>query len=158
MNYRFYRILCGTPADLEAEAHALESAIADLNQRVAMPDGSLFAPAMFRTPVAARIQQALPDNVRTSDFFVLVVGESWPEPLLEGVIEQVLGCLSEPSMPMRNMAIFFRNYQAAAEELRRLRDSLAVSARCETKDYSTPEEFATQFGDLLQTWYTTLRT
>lgn len=59
-------------------------------------------------------------------------------------------------MVTRNVCVFFRNYRAAAPEMRRFRDNLA-RGQCELRDFSATEDLSGQFRELLSAWYAPLK-
>ena len=158
VNFKFYRILCCTPRDLEAERQAFESAVALFVEQISMPDAVLFAPASLRPPIIAANQKpAIESNIRMCKFFIQIFGEQWPEPVFQGFVEYALDCGADPSMATRNVCVFFRNYRAAAPELRQFRESLAANGQCELRDFSGTEDFSSQFRELLAAWYAPLK-
>jgi hypothetical protein len=158
VNFKFYRIFCSTPRELEAERLAFESAVAQFVEQVSMPDAVLFAPASLRPPIIAANQKlTIESNIRMCEFFIQILGEQWPDPVFRGFVEYALDCVADPSLVTRNVCVFFRNYPAAAPELRQLREALAAAGRCELRDFSGVEELSGQFRELLSAWYAPLK-
>lgn len=158
VNFKFYRIFCSTPRELEAERLAFESAVAQFVEQVSMPDAVLFASASLRPPIIAANQKlTIESNIRMCEFFVQIFGEQWPEPVFPGFVEYALDCAADPSMVTRNACVFFRNHHAAAPELRQFREALAGGGRCELRDFSGAEELSGQFRELLSAWYAPLK-
>jgi len=156
--FRFYRILCTTPPDLEAERLAFEASVARFVEQVSMPDAVLFAPASLRPPIVAANQvPVIESNIRMCEFFIQVFGEQWPGAVFRGFVEYALRSVDDPSTATRSVCVCFRNYHAAAPEVRRFRESLAAAAQCELRDFSSAEELPGQFHELLSSWYAPLK-
>jgi len=157
-DFKFYRILCSTPPELEAERVAFESAVAEFVERVSMPDAVLFAPASFLPAInAVRRKADIEYNIRTCEFFIQVFGEQWPDPVFQGFVEYALDCVADPSPVTRNACVLFRNHHAAGPELHELRAKLEAGGRCELRYFSGVEDLRGQFRELLPAWYATLK-
>ena len=91
-----------------------------------MADGVLFAPASLLPGVNAVVHRlTIESNIRACEFFVQVFSQASPDPVFKGFVEYALGSVSDDSTATRNVAVFFRDYAAAAPELREFRESLA---------------------------------
>jgi hypothetical protein len=157
VNFKFYRVFCATPRDLEAERLAFEAAVAQFVERVSMPDGVLFAPASLRPPIIAANQKSvIESNIRTCEFFIQIFGEQWPDPVFQGFVEYALECAADRALVTRNLCVFFRNSHAAAAEVRELREKLAAGGRCELRDFSGAENLSGQLIEVLSAWYVPL--
>jgi hypothetical protein len=157
-NFKFYRIFCAAPGDLEAERRAFESAVAQFVEQVTMPDAVLFAPASLRPPfIAANQKPAIESNIRMCEFFIQIFDEQWPHPVFQGFVEYALDCVADPSMVARNVCVFFRNYHAAAPEVCQFREVLAAGGRCELRDFNSTEDLSGQLHELLSAWYAPLK-
>jgi len=158
VDFKFYRIFCSTPRELEEERLVFESAVAQFVEQVSMPDAVLFAPASLRPPIIAANQKpVIESNIRTCEFFIQIFGEQLPDPVFQGFVEYALDCVADPSMDTRNVCVFFRNHRAAAPELRQFRQNLAAGGRCELRDFTGAEELSSQFRELLSAWYAPLK-
>jgi len=158
VNFTFYRILCSTPRELEAERLAFESVVAQFVEQVSMPDAVLFAPASLRPPIIAANQKvAIEANIRMCEFFIQIYGEQWPDPVFRGFVEYAVECASDPALATRAVCVFFRNYRAAAAELREFRETLAAKEQCELRDFSDVEDLSRQLRELLSAWYAPLK-
>jgi len=158
VNFKFYRILCVTPRELEAERLQFESAVAQFVERVSMPDAVLFAPASLRPPaIAANHKPAIESNIRMCEFFIQIFGEPWPGAEFQEFVEYALSCAADSSMATRAVCVLFRNYHAAAPELRQFRESLAARGQCDLRDFSGAEELSSRLRDLLSGWYAPLK-
>lgn len=157
-DFKFYRIFCSTPRELEDERLVFESAVAQFVEKVSMPDAVLFAPASLRPPIIAANQKpVIESNIRTCEFFIQIFGEQWPDPVFQGFVEYALDCVADPSMVTRNVCVLFRNYRTAARELRQFREALAAEGRCELRDFGGAEELAGHLPELLAAWYAPLK-
>jgi len=158
MPFKFDRILCCNPPDLDVERQTFESVVAQFVERVTMADRVLFAAASLRPPVDAAVQKATIDaNVRTCEFFIQIFGERWPDPVFAGFVEYAQQCAADPSMATRNLAVLFRNYDSAAPELRQFRQRLEAGGQCELRDFGSLDELSKHLGELLATWYAALK-
>ena len=153
IDFKFYRILCCTPPDLEDERQVFESAVAQFVEQVSMPDGVLFAPASLRPPINAAVQKAaIESNIRTCEFFVQIFGEKSPDSVFGGFVDYALECAADPNLATRNVAVLFRNYDSAAPELHLIRERLAGEGSCE-RDFSDSPDLSQQLANLLRAWY-----
>jgi hypothetical protein len=157
-DFKFYRIFCAAPGDLEAERQAFESSVAQFIEQVTMPDAVLFAPASLRPPfIAANQKPAIESNIRMCEFFIQIFGEEWPHPVFQGFVEYALECVADPSMVARSVCVFFRNYHAAAPELREFREVLAAGGRCELRDFTGADDLSVELRTVLSAWYAPLK-
>lgn len=158
VNFKFYRILCCTPPDLDSERLLFEQAVGRFVEQVTMPDQVLLATASLRPPINAAVQKPTIDgNIRMCEFVVQIFGEQWPDPVFAGFVEYALECVADPSMVTRNVSVLFRNYQAASPELRDFRDRLAAGGRCELGDFGNSDELSKRLDGLLAAWYAPLK-
>jgi hypothetical protein len=156
--FRFYRILCTTPPELEDERLAFESAVSAFVGRVTMPDKILFAAASLRPPILAANQMPLIEaNIRMCEFIVAVFGEAWPDPVFGSFIHYSLTSIADPDRATRAACAFFRNYASAAPEVRQLRESLEKDGQCAVRDFTNTTDFPAQVEELLSHWYAPLR-
>jgi hypothetical protein len=158
INFKFYRILCCTPPELEPERLVFEAEVARLVEQVTMPDEVLFAAASLRPPIIAANQKlAIESNIRTCEFFIQIFGEQWPEPVFRDFVEYSIESLADPSRVTRAACVFFRNFDAAAPELRQLRFRLASGGECELRDFANAEDLSRQLSEVLAAWYAPLK-
>jgi hypothetical protein len=156
-DFKFYNLLCCTPPDLDSERLVFESSVTQFVEQVSMPDGILFAAASLRPPINAAVQQAAIDgNIRMCEFFIQIFGEQWPDPVFAGFVEYAVECAADPAMATRQIGVLFRNFDAAAPELRRFRERLAAAGQCEVRDFSSPEDLSDRLRELLAAWYSQL--
>ena len=157
-NFKFYRIFCGTPPDLERERLAFESAVAQFVEQITMPDAVLFAPASLRPPIVAAAQKlTIESNIRTCEFFLQIFGEQWPGLVFPGFVEYALDGVGDLSRVTRKVGVLFRNYADAVPELREFRDRLAARGQCELRDFAGAEDLSQQLRELLLAWYASLK-
>jgi len=156
-NFRFYRILCTSPPELDAERLAFEESVARFVGEVSMADGVLFAPASLRPPIVAAAQKrVIETNIRECEFFLQVYGEEWPDSVFQGFVEYALECVQDAAMLTRQAAVLFRNYRHADEQVRAFRESLAARGGCELRDFGDAAELGAQIRELLREWYARL--
>ncbi len=153
-HFRIYRILCSTPPDLETERLAFESTLTAFGEQVTFPHQVLFAGASFRPPFDAGRNRALgEDNVRQCDFLLHIFSNRWPDPAFRDFIELAEVCMADPAQPMRQIAVFFKNYPEAAEEVQQYRDTLSARGTCDIREFQDPAELTRQFQATFASWW-----
>jgi hypothetical protein len=157
--FRIYRILCSTPPDLETERLAFESVLADFGEQVTFPNQVLFAGASFRPPFHAARNRALgEDNVRQCDFFLHIFSTTWPDPAFREFIELAQACMADPCRPMRQIAVFFKNYPEAAEEVRQYRDTLLAAGVSAIREFEDPAQLDRLLREIFASWWDAVQT
>ena len=152
--FRTYRILCSTPPDLEAERLAFESTLAAFGEHVTFPQQVLFPGASFRPPFDASRHRAEGEaNVRLCDFFVHIFSTAWPDAAFRDFIELAQVCIADPARPMRQIAVLFKNYPEASEEVRRYRDTLAARGTCDLREFQDPAELTLLLQEIFASWW-----
>jgi hypothetical protein len=117
--FKIFRILCSTPPELEPERCIFESSLAAFGTEVTFPEQILFAGASFRESFDAnRHRSAAESNVRMCDFFLQILGEEWPGAVFQGFVDLAVEVMADPSKPMRQVTVIFRNLAAAGEKVR----------------------------------------
>jgi hypothetical protein len=152
--FRIYRILGSTPPDLEMERLVFESALATFGEHVTFPQHVLFAGASFRDLFdASRNPDAVEANVRMCDFFLHIFSDTWPGPAFKEYIDLAQACKEDPTQPMRQVAILFKTFAAAGEEVRKYRDTLAADGKCDLRDFEGPAELERVLREIFATWW-----
>ena len=152
--FAIYRILCSTPPDLEPERLAFEACNAQFAEKVSMPDGVLFAAASFRPPfLSDRHAAAVESNIRMCDFFLQIFGEWQPRPDYAGFVDLALECLADPAMPMRQVAVLFRNPSKADPQMRQLQETLSAAGQCEVGEFCDQPDLEARVQGILAGWY-----
>ena len=151
-HFRIYRILGSTPPDLEPERLVFESTLASFAERVTFPQQVLFAGASFRSMSDASLYRASAEaNVRLCDFFLHIFSEAWPGSAFKGFIDLAQVCMADPSQPMRQIAILFKNFPEADGKVREFRDTLAAGGKCDLRDFQGSAELdSAELGRVLQ--------
>jgi hypothetical protein len=158
VSYRFYRILCPAPKELERERQVFDAAIGKFNEEVTMADGILFAPASVAPPYsAARHRPAVEANIRICDFFVQVLDERPPDEVFRGYIGYAIQQARDSAATMSKAAVFFRTTSGAAAEAAAYRDTLAADGGCEVLEFRDETDLAVKLRELLEKWYVPLR-
>lgn len=157
--FRIYRILCSTPAALEAERLLCEAALAKFGEQVTFPQGVLFAGASFRGGFDADRHRAVGEaNVRMCDFFLHIFGEDWPGVAYRAFIELAQSCKADPAMPMREVAVLFQNFGNADEKVRKIREKLTGDANCDIRDFASAAELEAQLKEVFDSWWESVQT
>ena len=154
MAFRIYRILCSTSPDVEAERLAAESSLTKFGEHVTFPEQVLFAGASFRPPFDANRHRELGEsNVRMCDFFVHIFSENWPGDAFRGFIELAQASKADPSKPMRQLAVLFRNFAKADDKVRGYREVLAGAGDCELRDFLDGAELERELSEIHAGWW-----
>jgi hypothetical protein len=152
--FRIYRIVCSTPPDLETERLAFESTLASFGERVTFPEQVLFPCASFRESFDAnRHRPAAEANVRMCDFFVHIFSSAWPGPPFHAFIDLAQTCMADPSQPMRQVVVLFKNFAEADDKVRSFRDTLALGGKCELRDFHDPAELDRLLPEIFASWW-----
>jgi hypothetical protein len=152
--FRTYRILCSTPPDLEIERLIFESTLAHFAEHVTFPQQVLFAGASFRPKFDADRYRAVGEaNVRQCDFFLHIFSDSWPGTAFRAFIDLAQACTDDPSMPMRQIAVLFKNFDQAGETVRNFRDSLTGAGKCEVREFQDTAEFDRLLREIFASWW-----
>jgi hypothetical protein len=152
--FRVYRILCSTSPDLDPERQTFETTLAEFAENVTFPEQVLFAGASFRESFDTERHRASAEaNVRMCDFFLHIFSETWPGSDFQAYVELARECLSEPSQPMRQVAVLYKNFGEADDEVRRFRAVLAEAGNCELRDFQNPLELEGILQELYASWW-----
>ena len=156
--FKIYRILCCTPPELEPERCVFESSLAQFGMEVTFPEQILFAGASFRESFDAnRHRSAAESNVRMCDFFVQILGEEWPGAVFKGFVNLAVEVMADPSKPMRQVTVIFRNLAAADEKVRQLHDALAADGKCDLREFRDSADLETQLQAVYAGWFTSVQ-
>jgi hypothetical protein len=152
--FRIYRILCSTPPDLETDRLIFESALASFGEQTTFPQQVLFAGASFRPRFDAERHRAVGEaNIRQCDFFLHIFPETWPGTAFQAFIDLALACTEDSSMPMRQIAVLFKNFGDADENVRKFRDSLADAGKCEVREFQDPADLDRLLRETFTSWW-----
>jgi hypothetical protein len=152
--FRTYRILCSTSPDLEPERLVFEDTLADFGEHVTFPQEVLFAGASFRPPFdAERLRASVESNIRMCTFYVHIFPNKWPGPVFSEFIEFARVSKNDPSRPLRQFAVFFKNHAAADEQMRACRQGLASGGECEIRDFEDAAGLEHQMRLLFADWF-----
>jgi hypothetical protein len=156
--FGIYRILCSTPPELEGEREIFESALSNFGEAVTFPQHVLFAGASFRdTFDAVRHRAAAEANIRQCDFFLHIFSETWPATAFQGFIELAQSSIADPAKPMRRMAVLFRNFAHADEQVRLYRDALAGAPECDLREFQDAAELDALLHEIFASWWETVK-
>jgi hypothetical protein len=156
--FSIYRVLCSTPPDLESERLIFESSLAGFTEHTTFPQQVLFAGASFRPKFDAdRYRAATEANVRQSDFFLHIFSGTWPGDTFRSFINLAQACADDPAMPMRQVAVLFKNFDEAGEPVRKFRDGLTGAAKCDVREFHDPAELDRLLGEIYVSWWESVR-
>lgn len=116
-----YRVFIASPAGLEKERLTFRRTLTSYNESDALARKILFVPVGWEETLEGlgRPQELINQDVKTCDFFVLVLWDRWgtppqvdPIPYTSGTEEEfkiALECQSQPYHPMREVLVFFKS-------------------------------------------------
>jgi len=78
MSYRLIRVFCAAPGNLEKEKQLFQDAAAECNAAEGMAAGCLFVP--LSVSLKLKGQDVVDANIRLSDYFLLVLDDTWGPP------------------------------------------------------------------------------
>ena len=152
--FRIYRILCSTPPDLETERLIFESTLASFAEHTTFPQQVLFAGASFRPKFDADRHRAVGEaNVRQCDFFLHIFSDTWPGTAFQAFIDLAQACTDDPSMPMRQIAVLFKNFGRADENVRKFRDSLTGAGKCDVREFQDAGGTRSPAREIFASWW-----
>lgn len=157
MAYRMYRVFCGSPGDVEPELQTFYKTVGDFNANYAMPLGVLFVSlALPGTTLDKRPYQAvIGENIRSCRYYVQLLEDTWGpvERSFERDHALAVQCAADPSMPMQEVAIFFKKPLLPHQvdpRVAEFKDKLREAGEC--AEFSSPAEFASLFEPVLHRW------
>lgn len=116
-----YQVFIASPGGLDAEREAFRRTLAEHNEADALARGCMFRPIGWEITLGGvgRPQELINKDVRTCDYFVLVLWDRWgslPDRkktarYSSGTEEEyhvALECFDDPSLPMRQIVVFFK--------------------------------------------------
>jgi hypothetical protein len=157
--FRIYRILCSTPPDLETDRLIFESTLASFVEQTTFPQQVLFAGASFRPEFdAERHRSSGEANVRMCDFFLHIFSDTWPGTAFKAYIDLAQACIDDPSMPMRRIAVLFKNFPEADEKVRKYRDSLTETGNCDIREFREPADLDRVLREVFASWWAAVQT
>ena len=156
--FKIYRILCSTPPELDAERTLFESSLAAFGEKVIFPEQILFAGASFRDGFdAGRHRGPAEANVRMCDFFVHIFGETWPGPAFRDFIQLAIECIADPTKPMRQATVLFKNPAEADDKVRQLQQTLIEAGKCEVREFHDSTELEEHLKQLYANWHASVK-
>ncbi len=116
-----YRVFVASPGGLGHERRAFHETITAYNESDALKRGALFIPVGWEMTLGGvgRPQSFINEDVRSSDYFVLLLWDRWGSPpqkegagtYTSGTEEEydlAMGCFRNPDLPMRQVVVFFK--------------------------------------------------
>jgi hypothetical protein len=152
--FQIYRILGSTTPDMESEREIFESSLTKFGEAVTFPQQILFAGASFPGGFDPNRHRAPAEaNVRMCDFCLYIFGEDWQGPAFRDLIRLAINCAADPAMPMRKVAVLFRNSSGADAQVRQLRETLLQEGKCDIRDFQDQAELPQQLEAIYAIWY-----
>ncbi|GEM_PF-739292 len=151
--YAIHRFVCSTTPYVDEEKELALALNSRFCEEVTMPDQILLAAASFRTPFDPLVHKAgVEDNIRSSTFFLQILDQEEPPPRpYKAFVDYALKCQDDPQMPMRAVAVFFKDTGTTAQEAIAYRQSLA--SRCDVRVFADRPSFETQLWEILSAWH-----
>jgi len=164
------RVFIATPGGLEDERRCFRTAVEEVN-REAYERGFAFIPVGWELTTAGlgRPQEQINEEVRRSDYMVLLLHDRWGTPpsgdggFTSGTEEEynvARECASEASRPMRNIAVLFKGVdpRQLSDPGEQLKQVLVFRQRLEEergllyKTFDSGVEFERELRSLLLRW------
>jgi hypothetical protein len=154
MSYRLIRVFCAAPGNLEKEKQLFQDAAAECNAAEGMAAGCLFVP--LSVSLKLKGQDVVDANIRLSDYFLLVLDDTWGPPGKSFEHDYLLAeaCRAGAELPMREVIVFLKDTPADRVEadLERFRRAIAESAAPRHHVFRDAAEFGLQVRALLSEW------
>lgn len=167
-----YRIFIASPRGLDDEREVFREVIDDYNDKEAIPRGVYFDPVGWQDTLSkiGRPQEIINDEVRTCDYFVLLLWDRWGTPpnkedpeYTSGTEEEyhvALESFEDPDRPMKQLVMLFkavdeRQLSDPGDELQKV---LEFKKEVEEKQnhlyhtFDTAEGFGDKLQDHLASW------
>jgi tetratricopeptide (TPR) repeat protein len=161
-----YRIFIASPGGLADERRAFRDTIDSYNETEAVPRGVLFVPVGWEETLGGvgRPQSIIDEELRTCDYFVLLLHNRWGTPpdsspagYTSGTEEEfdiAMECLKDEGAPMQDIVVLFKGVSAdqlsdPGEQLRRVLDFKKGLERDRTLLF-TNFDVAPRFSELLR--------
>lgn len=155
MAYRLSNLFCRLAGNLAPEREAFYQAVADCNEKEGMPRGTLFVPLSIGNYGPER-RDAVDDNIRISQFFILVVEDIWEAPVQTFLHDYRLAakCRADAALPMREIAVLVKRTPPGEEasDLAQFRAALAAPGGSPCYEFASAEEFRMLLAPLLSAW------
>jgi hypothetical protein len=116
MSYFLCNLFCRLAGNLEEERQSFYDAVAACNEKESMPRGILFAPLSIGSYGPER-RPAVDENIRVSQYFLLVVEDIWEAPVQSFLHDYRLAakCRADAGLPMRDVAVLLKPTPADEE-------------------------------------------
>jgi len=157
-----YRVFISAPGDLERDREACHSAIAEVNEAMAMPAKILLVSVGLReNDQISGNRGIVSDNVRWSTYFIQIFQDDWgPRDLFRKLFLLAVECRDDAAMPMRDVVVCLKDapHETNAEILA-FRKELEERKDLRVFRYGNPDELKGQLTDVCTEWVrTTLKT
>jgi len=87
------------------------------------------------------------------DFFLHIFSAKWPGAIFESFIELARVSQADPARPMRKIAVAFKNFGNADDNVRRYREILASRSDCDLRDFEDAGGLENQLGEIFASWF-----
>ncbi|HEV2126064.1 MAG TPA: DUF4062 domain-containing protein [Chloroflexota bacterium] len=119
-----YRVFIASPGGLQAERQAFREVVREYNEEEAVPRGVLFWPAGWEDTLGrvGRPQSIINEDVRSCDYFLLLLWDRWGSPpdvrsseFSSGTEEEyhiAMECFADQDQPLRQIVMMFKAVDA----------------------------------------------
>ena len=87
------------------------------------------------------------------NFFLHIFSGTWPGTAFQAFIDLAQACTDDPSMPMRQIAVLFKNFGEADDGVRKSRDSLIGVGKCDVRKFQDTAELERLLVDIIASWW-----
>jgi hypothetical protein len=104
------QVFLSAPGDLATERETCRGAIAEINEREAMPSKILLVTVgLINDGHIVDYRSAVADNVRASAYFIQIFHDDWgPKNLFRKMFHLAIECRDDAAAPMRDVVVFLR--------------------------------------------------
>ena len=158
--FDMHRVFLSAPGDLSADREAVRSAIAKVNQDLAMPERILLvAVGLPDDDQIVGYRAAVAQNIRESAYFVQIFQDDWgPKNLFRKMFYLALECRDDAALPMSEAIILLKDAPHESEpEVLAFRKELEDHADVRIFRYRKPEELAAQLAPVFEAWVQAIR-
>jgi hypothetical protein len=154
-----YRVYISAPGDLDHDREACQTAIAEANERIAMPAKVLLVSLGLReNDHIVGNRSAVSDNVRWSSYFIQIFQDDWgPRDLFRKVFHLAVECRDDAAMPMREVVVCLKDAPGeTSAEILAFRKELDERQDLPVIRYKSLDELKTRLAEVCDGWARTL--
>lgn len=156
MAYQLIWVMARFAGSFAEERQALYDAAGEYNEAEAMRRDLLFSVVSCGSAISGK-REAVDSNIRMCRYFLLVVEDSWDAPpaSFRHDYELALKCKADPNLPLREIAVLFRQGHADQESdgtFAAFRRAVERSGSMRQIDFADASEFRTHVSALFSEW------